>query len=155
VNFNLRDIACALQGTYPEFVTNAVLTRLQALKRHLDQATPIGIALPLPAERGLKNPTADLWVTWLTQMTPERAVPQINLLADDFMRPRLICFASRNTSDAYRLLTGIHDHSQSYDVLASFDSFDEHHRKHAFPEIDRPLGDVIDRFVDALDSKSV
>jgi type VI secretion system protein ImpM len=71
------------------------------------------------------------------------------------MRPRLICFASRHTSDAYRLLTGIHERSQSYDVLASFDAFDEHHPKHVFPEIDRPLGDVIDRFVDALDSKSV
>ena len=155
VNFNLRDISTALEGAYPEFVTNAVLTRLQALRRHLAHATPIGIALPLPAERGLKNPTADLWVTWLTQMTPERAVPQISLLADDFMRPRLICFASRQTSDAYRVLTGISDRSQSYDVLASFDAFDEHHRTHAFPEIDRPLGDVIDRFVDALDSKPV
>jgi type VI secretion system protein ImpM len=132
-----------------------VLTRLQALKKHLDHVTPIGITLPLPAERGLKNPTADLWVTWLTQMTAERAAPQVNLLADDFMRPRLICFASRNTSEAYRLLTGINERSQSYDVLASFDAFDELPPKHAFPEIDRPLGDVIDRFVDALDSKSV
>ncbi|MNC36566.1 hypothetical protein D3C75_850920 [compost metagenome] len=103
----------------------------------------------------MKNPTADLWVTWLTHMTPERAVPQISLLADDFMRPRLICFASRSTCDAYRLLTGIGERSQSYDVLASFDAFDEHHRQHTFAEIDRPLGDVIDRFVDALDSKPV
>ncbi|MDD0997050.1 type VI secretion system-associated protein TagF [Pseudomonas sp. TNT2022 ID1044] len=155
VNFNLRDISTALEGAYPEFVTNAVLTRLLALRRHLSHPTPIGIALPLPAERGLKNPTADLWVTWLRHMTPERAVPQVNLLADDFMRPRLICFVSRQTSDAYRVLTGISERSQSYDVLASFEAFDEHHRTHAFPEIDRPLGDVIDRFVDALDSKSV
>lgn len=155
VNFNLRDIATALESSYPEFVTNAVLTRLQALKRPLQNGSPIGMALPLPAERGLKNPTADLWVTWLTRMTPGNAVPQISLLADDFMRPRLICFASRTTSDAYRVLTGIGERSQSYDVLASFDAFDEHHPVHAFPEIDRPLDDVIDRFVDALDSKSV
>jgi type VI secretion system protein ImpM len=155
VNFNLRDIATALESSYPEFVTNAVLTRLQALKRPLQHGSPMGIALPLPAERGLKNPVADLWVTWLTRMTPGNAVPQISLLADDFMRPRLICFASRTTGDAYRVLTGIGERSQSYDVLASFDAFDEHHAAHAFPEIDRPLDDVIDRFVDALDSKSV
>ena len=155
VNFNLRDIATALEGAYPEFVTNAVLTRLQALNRHLHHGTPIGIALPLPAERGLKNPTADLWVTWLTRMTPGNAVPQISLLADDFMRPRLICFASRTTSDAYRVLTGTGERAQSFDVLGSFEAFDEYHPAGVFPEIDRPLDDVIDRFVAALDSKSV
>lgn len=155
VNFSLRDIATALAGSHPEFVTNAVLTRLQALKSPLQHGTPIGITLPLPAERGLKNPTADLWLTWLTRMTPGHAVPQVSLLADDFMRPRLICFASRTTSNAYRVLTGSGEHAQGCDLLASFDAFDEHHAAHAFPEIDRPLDDVIDRFVDALDSKSV
>jgi type VI secretion system protein ImpM len=155
VNFNLRDIATALEVAYPEFVTNAVLTRLLAFKSHLHQPTPMGISLPLPAERGLKNPTADLWITWLARMTAGSGVPQVSLLADDFMRPRLICFPSRNNSDAYRVLTGSGNRLQSHDVLASFDAFDEHHPKHAFPEIDRPLDDVIDRFVDALDLKSV
>ncbi|POA17571.1 type VI secretion system-associated protein TagF [Pseudomonas sp. FW300-N1A1] len=155
VNFNLRDIVEALESSYPEFVTNAVLTRLQALQGNLHHATPIGIALPLPAQRGLKNPTADLWITWLARMTAGRGAPHISLLADDFMRPRLFCFASRHANDAYRVLTDMDDRSQSYDVLAPFDAFDEHHRVPDFPEIDRPLYDVIDRFVDALDAKSV
>ena len=133
---------------------SAVLTRLQALSRPSSKA-PVGISLPLPAERGLKNPTADLWVNWLTRIEPNRAVPQISILADDFMRPRLFCFASRNTSGVYRVVTGVSEHSESYDVLAPFDAFDEHHRGHVFPDIDRPLYDVIDRFVDVLDLKPV
>ncbi len=103
----------------------------------------------------MKNPTADLWVNWLTRIEPNRAVPQISILADDFMRPRLFCFASRNTSGVYRVVTGVSEHSESYDVLAPFDAFDEHHRGHVFPDIDRPLYDVIDRFVDVLDLKPV
>lgn len=155
VNFSLRDIASALESTYPEFVTNAVLTRLHALKRQVHPDSTGGICLPLPAERGLKNPTADLWINWLTRMKSSHAAPQISVLADDFMRPQLFCFPSRNTNALYRVLTGTGDRAESYDVLASFDAFDEHHRVNAFPEIDRPLRDVIDRFVDALDLKSV
>jgi type VI secretion system protein ImpM len=155
MNFSLRDVTNALEGAYPEFVTNAVLTRLNALKAQLHQETPLGISLPLPAERGLKNPAADLWVTWLTRMTSGNAVPQVSVLADDFMRPRLFCFVSRNTRAIYRVLTGIADRKEGYDVLEPFDAFDEHHPVHVFPEIDRPLYDVIDRFVDAPDLKSV
>ncbi|WP_440806445.1 type VI secretion system-associated protein TagF [Pseudomonas syringae] len=154
VNFTLRDIATSLESAYPEFISNAVFTRLQALSRPSHKA-PIGISLPLPAERGLKNPTADLWVNWLSRLNASKAVPQISILADDFMRPRLFCFPSRTTAGVYRVMTGVSEHSENYDVLAPFDVFDEHHRGHGFPDIDRPLYDVIDRFVDVLDLKSV
>jgi type VI secretion system protein ImpM len=155
VNFSLRDIAGSLENSYPEFITNAVFTRLHALSNQLGHRAPIGVALPLPAERGLKNPTADLWISWLSRMSASHAAPQISILADDFMRPKLFCFPSRSTSIGYRVLTGISDQSESYDVLAPFDAFNEHHRANVFPDIDRPLHDVIDRFVDVLDSKSV
>ena len=155
VNFTLRDIARSLESSYPEFITNAVLTRLQALGRPMYHQAPIGISLPLPAERGLKNPTADLWVSWLTRMATDHAVPQICILADDFMRPRLFCFPSRNTTGVYRVVTGTGDRSENYDVLEPFEAFDEHHRSHVFADMDRPLYDVIDRFVDVLDLKSV
>ncbi|TFZ33562.1 type VI secretion system-associated protein TagF, partial [Pseudomonas syringae] len=94
VGFTLRDIATSLESTYPEFISNAVLTRLQALSRPSSKPR-VGISLPLTAERGLKNPTADLWVNWLTRIEQNSAVPQISNLADEFMRTRLICFASR------------------------------------------------------------
>ncbi|MFC6337550.1 type VI secretion system-associated protein TagF [Pseudomonas sp. CCM 7891] len=155
VNFNLRDITRSLEDSYPEFVSNAALTRLQALQQPMQQKSSMAISLPLPAEQGLKNPTADLWINWLTRMKDAGTAPQISVLADDFMRPKLLCFASRSSNGLYRVLTGTGERLENYDVLAPFDAFDEHHRVHAFPEIDRPLYDVIDRFVDALDLKSV
>lgn len=154
-NFSLRDIATALTHSWPEFVTNAVLTRLHALRRPLNQPQSPGIRLPLPAERGLKNPTADLWVDWLTRLTAGRASPQVSVLVDDFMRPGLLCFPSRQNTGLYTALTGSVDSPAHYDVLADFAAFDEHHRAPEFPDTDRPLFDVIDRFVDVLDVKSV
>ncbi|MGZ9708634.1 type VI secretion system-associated protein TagF [Pseudomonas sp. GNP013] len=155
MNFNLRDITRSLEDSYPEFVSNAVLTRLLALQQPMLHKNSMAISLPLPAERGLKNPTADLWIDWLTRMKSADTVPQISMLMDDFMRPKLLCFASRNSNALYRVLTGTSERLDNYDVLAPFDAFDEHHRVHAFPAIDCPLYDVIDRFVDALDLKSV
>ncbi|AMB88375.1 type VI secretion system protein ImpM [Pseudomonas agarici] len=155
VNFNLRDITRSLEDSHPEFVSNAVLTRLRALQQPMQHKSGMAISLPLPAERGLKNPIADLWIDWLTRMKRADTAPQISVLADDFMRPKLLCFASRNSNGLYRVLTGTSERLENYDVLAPFDVFDEHHRVSTFPELDRPLYDVIDRFVDALDLKSV
>jgi type VI secretion system protein ImpM len=155
VNFNLRDITNALQIAHPEFVVNAVLTRLHALKQPMHHRDALAICLPLPAERGLKNPTADLWVDWLRRMSADRSCPEVSLLADDFMRPKLICFPSRHATVAYRALTGISERTERYDVLADFAAFDEHHRIPDLPNIDCPLDDAIDRFVDALNVKSV
>ncbi|MFJ3485567.1 type VI secretion system-associated protein TagF [Pseudomonas sp. NPDC090202] len=155
LNFTLRDIATALENSYPEFVTHAVLTRLYALRQPLHHADALGICLPLPPERGLKNPTADLWVDWLTRMKPGRTSPEVSVLADDFMRPRLFCFPSRGTAGVYTALTGSSELTENYDVLADFATFDEHHQPPAFPNIDRPLFDVIDHVVGALDVKSV
>lgn len=154
-NFNLRDIATALEHSYPEFITNAVLTRLYALKRPLLRADVPGISLPLPAERGLKNPTADLWIDWLSRMRTGAVSPDVSVLADDFMQPRLFCFPSRDNQGLYTALTGTSDPTESYDVLADFAAFDEHHQPPAFPDIQRPLYDVIDQFVDALNVKCV
>lgn len=154
-NFNLRDIADALENSYPEFVTNAVLTRLYALRQPLHHADALSVCLPLPAERGLKNPTADLWVDWLTRMQVGHVSPHVSVLADDFMRPKLFCFPSRGTTGLYTALTDTGDRTETYDVLADFAAFDEHHQPPEFPDTERPLYDVIDRFVDALDVKSV
>ena len=154
-NFNLQDIADALKTPYPEFITNAVLTRLYALRRRLHPGDALTISLPLPAERGLKNPTADLWVHWLTRLNAHQVAPQVSVLADDFMRPNLFCFPSRTTTGLYAALTGNSDRFEHYDVLANFAAFDEHHPSLRFPTADSPLYDVIDRFVDAPDKKPV
>ncbi|MDH0747860.1 type VI secretion system-associated protein TagF [Pseudomonas sp. GD03842] len=154
-NFNLGDIADALKGAYPEFITSAVLTRLHAARHSLHHADAPAISLPLPAERGLKNPTADLWVDWLTRMSAGRASPQVSVLADDFLRPKLFCFPNRGNHSLYTVLTGQGQATDTYDVLANFETFDEHHRQPAMPDTERPLYDAIDRFVDAPDMKSV
>jgi type VI secretion system protein ImpM len=154
-HFNLRDIATALESSYPEFITNAVLTRLYALHQPLCHSDALGVCLPLPAERGLKNPTADLWVDWLTRMRVGHTAPHVSVLADDFMRPRLYCFPSRGTQGLYTALTDTGERTEHYDVMGDFAAFDEHHRPPEFPDTERPLYDVIDRFVDALNVKSV
>ncbi|WP_296185902.1 type VI secretion system-associated protein TagF [Pseudomonas sp. UBA1879] len=154
-NFNLGDISEALKNAYPEFITQAVLTRLHALRRPLHHANAPSVCLPLPAERGLKNPTADLWVDWLTRLSANRVSPQVSVLADDFMRPKLFCFPSRSDHSLYAVLADNGASTGHYDVLANFATFDEHHRPPVFPDAECPLYDVIDRIVDAPDVKSV
>jgi len=148
-DFSFADIARALHGSWPGFDSATALARLQACWPALHSDFEGGIELPLPAERGLKNPTADLWLTWLSRMSGYPNVPAVNLLADDFMHPRLYCFPSRHTRSAYRLLCGCAEtlqHLQLLDPMATIPG------KHDY---DLPLEHVIDQFVDALDATPV
>lgn len=148
-DFSFNDIARALHGSWPSFDNATALARLQATWASLHGDFDGGIELPLPAERGLKNPTADLWLTWLTRMSGRHDIPAVSLLADDFMHPRLFCFPSRHASSAYRLLSGSAEPRQHLQLLSPMPSAARLH------DYDRPLEHVIDQFVDALDATPV
>ncbi|HWD30479.1 type VI secretion system-associated protein TagF [Pseudomonas caricapapayae] len=153
-DFSFADITSALNDTYPAFDSTVALTRLQALAPMLRSDCEAGIGLPLPAQRGLKNPTADLWVTWLTRMSGGN-VPPISLLADDFMRPKLYCFPSRRSANTYRVLTATAEAAHHLDLLTPDARLVPARRSTPLADIDRPLDHVIDRFVDALDATFV
>lgn len=147
-DFKLADIATALRGAWTAFDSQKTVAWLRSLKPVLRDGCDAGIALPLPAERGLKNPTADLWVSWLTRLGAAEGVPSISLLADDFMRPKLYCLPWRHGSNAYRLLTGTSEPDQLLDLLT-------HEASAGAPrpfDIDRSLDHLIDHCVDAPDA---
>ncbi|MCE5988342.1 MULTISPECIES: type VI secretion system-associated protein TagF [unclassified Pseudomonas] len=148
-DFSFSDIARALHGSWPGFDSATALAGLQASRAVLHGDFEGGIELPLPAERGLKNPTADLWLTWLARMSRHPGVPAVSLLADDFMLPRLYCFPSRHANCAYRLLSGCADARQHLELLSPLAVAPWQH------DYDRPLEHVIDQFVDALDATPV
>ncbi|MBR7520688.1 type VI secretion system-associated protein TagF [Pseudomonas juntendi] len=148
-DFSFTDIARALHGSWPGFDSAAALTRLRACRPALHSDFEGGIELPLPAERGLKNPTADLWLTWLCHMNGQPDTPAVSLLADDFMHPRLFCFPSRHASSAYRLLCGCAETQQHLALLGPAASARGQH------DFDLPLERVIEQFVDALDATPV
>ncbi|MEX5350461.1 type VI secretion system-associated protein TagF [Pseudomonas juntendi] len=148
-DFSFSDIARALHGSWPGFDSATALARLEATRGTLHGDFEGGIELPLPAERGLKNPTADLWLTWLTRMSGRHDVPAVSLLADDFMHPRLYCFPSPHATSAYHLLTASAQPRLHLELLGPLARATRPY------DYDRPLEHVIDRFVDALDATPV
>ena len=154
LDFSFADIANALHGAYPAFDGSAALARLQALAPMLHTGCEAGFGLPLPAERGLKNPTADLWVTWLTRMGGGN-VPPVSLLADDFMRPKLYSFPCPHSANAYRVLSATAEAAQHIELLTPGELLAPSRCSTPLTDIDRPLDHVIDRFVDALDATFV
>ncbi|ABY98668.1 TPA: type VI secretion system-associated protein TagF [Pseudomonas putida] len=148
-DYSLTDVARALHGSWPNFDSATALAQLQISRAALHGDFAGGIELPLPAERGLKNPTADLWLTWLTRMSRQPDVPAVSLLVDDFMHPRLYCFPSRHANSAYRLLSECADTHQHLKLLNPLPGAPRQHN------YDRPLEHVIDQFVDALDATPV
>lgn len=148
-DFSFSDIARALHGSWPGFDSATALARLEATRGALHSDFEGGIELPLPAERGLKNPTADLWLTWLTRMSGRHDMPAVSLLADDFMHPRLYCFPSPHASSAYHLLSASAQPRLRLELLGPLAGATRTY------DYDRPLEHVIDRFVDALDATPV
>ncbi|QKZ02387.1 type VI secretion system-associated protein TagF [Pseudomonas eucalypticola] len=154
-DFTLRDIARSLESSYPEFITGAALERLRVLGIEWKTMPLRAATLPLPAERGLKNPVADLWLAWLARLNPVTSLPAVSLLADDFMRPRLLCVPDVAAHCAYRVLTGAGAREERYDLLEPFDVFDEHQQPQKHPDLDLPLSQFMSRFAGAPEVKYV
>ncbi|MBI6926067.1 type VI secretion system-associated protein TagF [Pseudomonas putida] len=151
-DFNLRDVARALRHSYPEFDTQAGMASLYRLRTALQQAHTAPICLPLPAQSGLKRPMADLWCTLLSRLRGSAGMPDVSVLVDNFMRPGLLCFASRGSDEVYRLLTGIADTSERHDLLDPL-PYPSSGSPLALPADDLALNDFIARFASARDEQ--
>lgn len=102
-NVRYVDLTRALKGSYPELCGDDLARRMQTLRRQLADGSVTCAALPLPPERALKRPAADLWLYWLEH--DNTAPARVSVIVDDFMRPTLLRFAHAN-HDALRVLAG-------------------------------------------------
>lgn len=143
-DFDLADIAKALQPAYPAFASAALPGRLAQLLPTVRNNHGLAVRGPLPAERGLKNPVADLWLNCLVRLGLR---PPVSLLADDFLRPSLLSFTTRRAPGAYGLLNANAAQEACYDLLAPGPSAPAQ----PWPSDRLPLIDFIDRFVEMLD----
>ena len=137
------DLSRALAPGFPEFVGTAVALRMQDLRERLKRGETVQAVMPLPAERALKRPTADLWLYWLERASRARA--KASLLVDDFMRPQLWRFASAEP-DALRLVAGLAPATDRFDVLEAFDHFDPRWALATPPAATLDMGTYITRF---------
>ena len=85
------DVSQALAPGFPEFIASAFALRMQGLRQRLQRGEALPAVMPLPAERALKRPAADLWLYWLEHAG--RVHAKVSLLADDFRRPQRWRFA--------------------------------------------------------------
>ena len=163
-NFTLTDISTALNSAAPVRATEVMLARLQATLHARSQAEAPVACLPLPAERGLKNPTADLWVDWLSRLDAHQQAPAVSVLADDFMHPRLYCFGSRAATGLYQALAQAETPEQRAPFTApdtAPDTAPATAPKAVGRQLaeaidpDRPLFNVMHQFAGALDVKPV
>lgn len=140
------DLARALAPGFPEFVASAFALRMQALRQRLQGGEALSAVMPLPAERALKRPAADLWLHWLER--GGRVPAKASLLADDFMRPRLWRFA-RADREAFRLLAGLAPAEARCDVLEAFPQFEPRWAEVTPPAAELDMATYITRFPDA------
>ncbi|WP_445003715.1 type VI secretion system-associated protein TagF [Halomonas mongoliensis] len=138
-----QDLARALAPGFPEFVASAFALRMQALRQRLQGGEALAAVMPLPAERALKRPAADLWLHWLER--GGRAPAKASLLADDFMRPRLWRFA-RADREAFRLLAGLAPVDARCDVLEAFPQFEPRWAEVTPPAAELDMGTYITCF---------
>lgn len=100
------DLTRALASGFPDVSASRLTRDMQALRRQsTTSAARHGqrghVALPLPPERALKRPAADLWLHWLEH--DNGAPGHISVIVDDFMRPTLVRF-TRDDQEALRIL---------------------------------------------------
>lgn len=136
------DLSRALNPGFPEFVASAFALRMQGLRQRLLVGEALQAVMPLPAERALKRPAADLWLHWLDRNGPRA---KASLLVDDFMRPQLWRFA-RTEREAFRLLAGVAPQEARFDVLESFEHFDPQWASVEPPSAELDMGTYITRF---------
>ncbi|MFQ3788483.1 type VI secretion system-associated protein TagF [Halomonas sp. A29] len=137
------DLSQALAPGFPEFITSAFALRMQGLRQRLQRGETLPAVMPLPAERALKRPAADLWLHWLDR--GGRTHAKASLLVDDFMRPQLWRFA-RAEQEVFRLLAGLAPREARCDVLEAFEQFDSQWAHIRPPAVELDIGTYITRF---------
>lgn len=154
-DYSFDDVSRALQWGWPEFIGSAALHRLHYARTCWREGSSRAVLLPLPAERGLKRPVADLWQQWLGSACAD-GVPVMSLLIDDFMRPRLLLMPSWQSAEQFfEVLSNPDDRRLCIDVLAAFAEEEPHPGALSLPDTQLSLADFMARFPDGADSSTV
>lgn len=150
-DYSFDDISKALQWGWPEFIGSACLHRLHYAHACWAAGSSLAVLLPLPAERGLKRPVADLWQQWLGDACAG-GTPVMSLLIDDFMRPRLLLMPVWQSAEQFfEVLSNPGDRRLCIDVLAPFADDEPHPGTLSLPDIQLSLADFMTRFPDRAD----
>ncbi|WP_280539591.1 type VI secretion system-associated protein TagF [Chromohalobacter sp. 11-W] len=145
-DYSFEDVAKALEWGWPEFVSGACLHRLHYALTRWQAGSTQAVMLPLPAERGLKRPVADLWQQWLGAACPS-GTPVMSLLVDDFMRPRLLLMPVWQSAEQFfEVLSNPEDRRLCIDVLSPFAEDEPHPGTLPLPDTRLSLADFMDRF---------
>lgn len=145
-HYSLTDVTAAMMWNWPEFVPAACLHRLYYVMQCWQAGSTIAVLLPLPAERGLKRPVADLWQQWVGRACPSGR-PAMSLLIDDFMLPRLLLMPSWSSAEQfYEVLSDPGDHRHCIDVMASFHPDEVHPGTLSLPDMHLSLAQAMARF---------
>ncbi|WP_110687085.1 type VI secretion system-associated protein TagF [Salinicola aestuarinus] len=146
-DYSFDDVAGALEWGWPEFISGGALHRLHYALSQWRAGGLQAVVLPLPAERGLKRPVADLWQQWLGSACPT-GTPVMSLLIDDFMRPRLLLMPARQSAERfYEVLSNLDDRRHCIDVLSAFADDEPHPGSLALPDTQLSLDDFMARFL--------
>lgn len=145
-DYSFDDVARSLKDGWPEFVSGAFLYRLHyALSTWADGGDKV-IVLPLPAERGLKRPVADLWQQWAGKACTA-ATPFMSLLIDDFMRPKLLLMPIRERVEQfYEVLSNPCNQQLCIDLLSPFSEDEQHPGNLSLPDTGLSLAECMDCF---------
>lgn len=145
-NFSFDDIARALAWGWPEFVASACLYRVHYAMQCWLEGGIQAVMLPLPPERGLKRPVADLWQQWFGGVCP-KGTPVMSLLIDDFMRPRLLLMPVWQSAEQFfEVLSNPSDRRLCIDVLSPFADGEVHPGELPLPDSQLSLADFMDSF---------
>ncbi|MCM2130790.1 type VI secretion system-associated protein TagF [Larsenimonas rhizosphaerae] len=145
-NYSLSDITAAMMWNRPEFVLSACLHRLYYVMQRWQAGSTVAALLPLPAERGLKRPVADLWQQWLGRACPG-GLPVMSLLIDDFMQPCLLIMPSWSSAEQfYEVLSEPGNPRRCIDVMASFHPDEAHPGTLSLPDMHSSLAQAMARF---------
>jgi len=145
-DYSFEDIAQALEWGWPEFVSGACLHRLHYALSRWEDGSAQAVMLPLPAERGLKRPVADLWQQWLGQACAMET-PVMSLLIDDFMRPRLLLMPVwRSAEQFFEVLSNPANRRLCIDVLSPFADDELHPGTLPLPDTRLSLANFMDCF---------
>lgn len=140
----LCDISDAMSRSYPEFIANAVLHRMTGLKRICERHSMPPVVLPLPFEKALMRPMADIWMRWLGLISSHP--PALVLLVHDVMRPKLVAFSQGETSQLYRVLAKLSTRQEYFDVLEPFEHFDPALAQTDLPNPEQSIGSCMARY---------
>ncbi|WP_110643763.1 type VI secretion system-associated protein TagF [Salinicola sp. CPA57] len=145
-DYSFDDIARSLEWGWPEFIASACLHRLHFALESWRAGSTLAVLLPLPAERGLKRPVADLWQQWVGSACQSGA-PVMSLLIDDFMRPRLLLMPVWRSAEAFfEVLSNPDDRRLCIDVLAPFADDEPHPGTLSLPDTRLSLADFMTYF---------